>query len=113
MIAALLRSVLVLLVVAAIFARAARRGARPRHDSGARTYAKRYPLDRLDAEQLARKPHRLGESVSLRGDLADDLALVETRQLPLVQTGLVVHDRDAMARHPGTLRRVLTALEHL
>ncbi|QIZ37475.1 hypothetical protein [Saccharopolyspora sp. ASAGF58] len=47
------------------------------------------------------------------GDLADALAVEETRLLPLVGSGLPVDDRDAMARPPGMLRRLLAALQSL
>lgn len=48
--------------------------------------------------------------ITIRGDLADDM---ETQMLPLIETGLPVRDQAALARHPGMLRRVLTALHSL
>ncbi|MBB5152511.1 hypothetical protein [Saccharopolyspora phatthalungensis] len=44
--------------------------------------------------------------------MADDLAVVDTRFLPLVETGLPLGEADC-ARHPGMLRRVLTVLEQI
>ncbi|MGI8310743.1 hypothetical protein [Saccharopolyspora hattusasensis] len=77
---------------------------------GALTVA--YLLARVEAEARGHGRHRLRE-VTIRGDLAEDLAAVETRLLPLVESGLPVDDREAMARHPGMLRRLLFALQTL
>ncbi|GAA0516312.1 hypothetical protein GCM10011581_46190 [Saccharopolyspora subtropica] len=79
---------------------------------GALTVA--YLVARVEAETSGGR-HRLREprTVQLRGDLADALAVEETRFLPLVESGLPVDDRHAMAKHPGLLRRVLAKLEDL
>ncbi|MGI8309310.1 hypothetical protein [Saccharopolyspora hattusasensis] len=78
---------------------------------GALTVA--YLVARVEAETRGHGRHRLREPVVMRGDLADALALEETRHLPLVESGLPVDDREAMARHPGMLRRLLAALQSL
>ncbi|WP_190812666.1 hypothetical protein [Saccharopolyspora pogona] len=70
-----------------------------------------YLVARVEAETSGGR-HRL-RKVTIRGDLDEDLAAVETRHLPLVESGLPVDDREAMARHPGMLRRLLAALEGL
>ncbi|MBB5154934.1 hypothetical protein [Saccharopolyspora phatthalungensis] len=70
----------------------------------------RHLLDQAAAESARRPRHLLREPVTLRGDLADDLAVVETRFLPLVETGLPLGEADC-ACHPGMLRRVLVGLE--
>ncbi|PKW19858.1 hypothetical protein [Saccharopolyspora spinosa] len=80
---------------------------------GALTVA--YLVARVEAEARGHGRHRLRESrtVQMRGDLADALALEETRHLPLVETGLPIDDREAMAGHPGMVRRLLAALHNL
>ncbi|MEV5538463.1 hypothetical protein AB0L13_16530 [Saccharopolyspora shandongensis] len=78
---------------------------------GALTVA--YLVARVDAETRGHGRHRLREPVVMRGDLADALAVEETRHLPLIETGLPVDDREAMQRHPGMVRRLLAALRDL
>ncbi|QIZ36586.1 hypothetical protein [Saccharopolyspora sp. ASAGF58] len=80
---------------------------------GALTVA--YLVARVDAETRGNGRHRLREprTVQMRGDLAEALAVEETRHLPLVESGLPVDDREAMARHPGMLRRLVAALLQL
>lgn len=70
-------------------------------------------LDQTDAEDELGGRHRLREPITMRGDLADDLAMVETRLLPPAETGLPLDDLDVMARHPWTLRHVLAGLQRL
>ncbi|MGW3470444.1 hypothetical protein ACWDKQ_18745 [Saccharopolyspora sp. NPDC000995] len=79
---------------------------------GALTVA--YLVARVDAETRGGR-HCLREPrmVQLRGDLADALAVEETRFLPVIESGLPVGDRDALTRHPGMLRRLLDALQRL
>ncbi|WP_246868997.1 hypothetical protein [Saccharopolyspora sp. ASAGF58] len=70
---------------------------------------------RVEAETTSDGRHwrREPRTVQIRGDLADALAVEETRHPPLVESGLPVDDREAMARHPGMLRRLLAALLQL
>ncbi|PKW15294.1 hypothetical protein [Saccharopolyspora spinosa] len=79
---------------------------------GALTVA--YLVARVEAETSSGR-HQLREPriVQLRGDLADELAVEETRHLPLIESGLPVDDREALARHPGMVRRLLAALHNL
>ncbi|MER7009872.1 hypothetical protein ABT324_00390 [Saccharopolyspora sp. NPDC000359] len=78
---------------------------------GALTVA--YLAARVEAESRSGGRHRLREPVVLRGDLAEALAVEETRLLPLASTGLPTGDEGAFARHPGVLRRVLVGLQNL
>ncbi|MEV0085276.1 hypothetical protein ACWEV3_41075 [Saccharopolyspora sp. NPDC003752] len=78
---------------------------------GALTVA--YLVARVDAETRGHGRHRLREPVVMRGDLADALAVEETRHLPLIETGLPVDDHEAMQQHPGMVRRLLVALRSL
>ncbi|MGW5643632.1 hypothetical protein [Saccharopolyspora sp. NPDC003762] len=89
---------------------------RPQHaGAGAGTLTVWQLVERVDTEIDSGGRHRLREPLVIRGDLADgdELATVETRLLPVVESGLPVDDRDAMARHPGMLRRLLVALQRL
>ncbi|MGI8307796.1 hypothetical protein [Saccharopolyspora hattusasensis] len=83
--------------------------------SGAGALTVAYLVARVEAEARGHGRHQLREprTVQMRGDLADALALEETRHLPLIESGLPVDDREAMARHPGMLRRLLAALQSL
>ncbi|MGW1678478.1 hypothetical protein [Saccharopolyspora sp. NPDC002376] len=78
---------------------------------GALTVA--YLVARVEAETRGHGRHRLREPVVMRGDLADALAVEETRRLPVIESGLPVDDPVAMQRHPGMVRRLLDALRDL
>ncbi|PKW19277.1 hypothetical protein [Saccharopolyspora spinosa] len=80
---------------------------------GALTVA--YLVASVEAETRGGGRHRLREPLVIRGDLADgdELATEETRMLPPIDSGLPVDDPEAMARHPGMVRRLYAALRDL
>ncbi|WP_190821880.1 hypothetical protein [Saccharopolyspora pogona] len=87
--------------------------ARPQHGgSGEGALTVEYLVKRIDAETSGGR-HQLREPITILGDLADALAVEETRLLPLASTGLPIGDQVALARHPGALRRVLVGLQNL
>ncbi|MGW1680572.1 hypothetical protein [Saccharopolyspora sp. NPDC002376] len=70
-------------------------------------------LAEADAEDEPGGRHRLREPLVMRGDLADDLAVVETRLLPPAEAGLPFDDAEFMASHRWTLRHLLVGLQNL
>ncbi|MEV6226829.1 hypothetical protein AB0L88_02910 [Saccharopolyspora shandongensis] len=70
-------------------------------------------LAQADAEDGPGGRHRLREPLVIRGDLADDLAVVETRLLSRAVAGLPFDDPDIMATHRWTLRHLLVGLQKI
>ncbi|MEV6231081.1 hypothetical protein AB0L88_24775 [Saccharopolyspora shandongensis] len=70
-------------------------------------------LAQADAEDEPGGRHRLREPVVIRGDLADDLAVVETRLLSRASAGVPFDNPDIMATHRWTLRHLLVGLQNL
>ncbi|WP_246025435.1 hypothetical protein [Saccharopolyspora antimicrobica] len=70
-------------------------------------------LAQAEAEATTGGRHRLREPLVMRGDLADALAVEETRLLPAVEAGLPLDDPEVMATHRWTLRRALAGLQKL
>ncbi|MEV5543135.1 hypothetical protein AB0L13_40570 [Saccharopolyspora shandongensis] len=70
-------------------------------------------LAQADAEDEPGGRHRLREPLVLRGDLADALAVVETRLLPRAEAGLPFDDPEFMASHRWTLRHLYAGLQKL
>jgi hypothetical protein len=81
--------------------------------SGEGTLTVQYLAERMEAETNGGGRLQLCEPITIRGDLADALAIEETRLLPLASTGLPTMDQVAFAQHPGALRRVLVGLQNL
>ncbi|MGW1679405.1 hypothetical protein [Saccharopolyspora sp. NPDC002376] len=113
MITVLIAAVTVALVLAALWA-VRQFGEFGKHaSSGEGALTVQQLLAQADAEDEPGGRHRLREPVVIRGDLADDLAVVETRLLSRAAAGLPFDDPDIMATHRWTLRHLLVGLQNL
>ncbi|GAA0503815.1 hypothetical protein GCM10011581_25950 [Saccharopolyspora subtropica] len=72
----------------------------------------RHLVERIEAETGNSARHGPGEPVSMRGDLADDIANEQTRILPLPPEVLAAKP-DEVARNPLVLQRVLAGVRRL
>ncbi|MCI2421525.1 hypothetical protein MOQ72_29230 [Saccharopolyspora sp. K220] len=85
---------------------------RPRHTAGAGGASVGRLVARVETETRGGGRHQLRGMVTIRGDLADDLAEVETRILPLPAEIQTAHPDDP-GRRRLTLHRLLAGMRRM